>query len=124
MGAAHRRIYAHHTPVDSPLDIGVRLDRPEHTLPRAIRGPPAMAVIDHLPLPEAGRKISPRQTGSLPEQDSVDHAPMTLPTSSSPSAFGQTGFESSPLVIRKITPPYTEQNDRPPGGLPDLSDRP
>lgn len=28
MGAAHRRIHAHHTPVDSPLDVGVRLDRP------------------------------------------------------------------------------------------------
>ncbi|GHI49864.1 hypothetical protein ScoT_60380 [Streptomyces albidoflavus] len=83
-----------------------------------------MAVIDRLPIPEAWRKISPRQAGALSEQNAVDHAPMTLPTSASPNALGQSGFESIPLAIRKITPPHTGQNDQPTGWLPDPSDSP
>lgn len=117
MGAADRGVHAHHTPVDPPLVIGVGLDRPQHTLPGAVRGPPAMAVVDRLPFPEAGRKISPRQTGALPEQNPVDHAPVTLPTSAPPKVLGQTRFESCQLVIRKITPSHTGQNDQPVGEL-------
>ncbi len=49
---------------------------------------------------------------------------MTLPTSAPPNAPGQARFESSPLVIGKITPPHTGQSDWPKGGLPGPSGRP
>lgn len=49
MSATGRGIDTDHAPVDPALCIGVGLDGPQDSLPRAIRRPPAMTVVDRLP---------------------------------------------------------------------------
>ncbi len=46
MSAAGRGIDADHAPVDPALGIGVGLDGTQDSLPRAVRRPPAMTVVD------------------------------------------------------------------------------
>ncbi len=70
-----------------------------------------MPVIDRLPLPEVRWQVSPRQAGPQPEENSIDHAPMAVPTPTSPDVRRQVRFQLSPLGIGKITTPHTKRND-------------
>jgi hypothetical protein len=111
VGAAGGRVHVDHAPVDPAFRISIRLDGPQDPFPRAIRRPPAMPVMHGLPLPEPCWQITPRNTGSLPEENAVDHPAMALPTSSSPHVLRQVRLQPSPLLVRQITPPHTGQND-------------
>lgn len=59
MSAAGRGIDADHAPVDPALGIGVGLDGQQDPLPCAVRRPPAMTIVNRLPVTEAGRQVPP-----------------------------------------------------------------
>lgn len=67
---------------DVPVDparriLGCLKFRQPH-LPRSVRGPWAMAHVDHRPWPEPFRKVTPLHTRSRPAKDTVDHPAATL----------------------------------------------
>lgn len=123
MSAAGRGIDADHAPVDPALGIGVGLDGPQDPLPRAVRRPPAMTIVNRLPATEAGRQVPPGEAGPLPEQNPVDHTAVRLPASTPPAIRRQVRLQSSPLFIRKISPPHVPRNECPAGVSRDPSDR-
>jgi hypothetical protein len=124
MSAAGRGIDADHAPVDPALGIGVGLDGQQDSLPRAVRRPPAMTVVDRLPTTEAGRQVPPGEAGPLPEQNPVDYPTVALPASTPPVIRRQVRLQPSPLFIRKISPPNVPRNEFPAGASHDASDSP
>lgn len=122
MSAAGRGIDADHGPVDVVLGIGVGLDGPQDSLPRAVRRPPSMTVVNRLPATEAGRQVPPGEAGPLPEQNPVDHTTMALPASAPPAISRQVRLQPSPLFIRQISPPHAPRNESPAGASRDPSD--
>ena len=91
--AAHRGIHTHHAPVDPTFRVRVGLDSPQDSLPRAVRRPPAVTVVDRLPLPEPRGQCGDPSTGPASQ------------------ALWQVRLQSSPLAFRYVAPSHSEPND-------------
>lgn len=109
--AAHRGIHAHHAPVDPTFRVRVGLDSPQDSLPRAVRRPPAVTVMDRLPLPEPRGQVPPRNAGPQPEEGAVDDSAVILPPAPASQALWQVRLQSSPLAVRYVAPSHSEPND-------------
>lgn len=92
------------------LRVRLGLNGLEDPFPGAVRRPPAVALVQGLPVPEPLLQFPPRDTRADPEQDPVDHHPVISPTSATAPGLRQMWCQLRPLVVRKITPPHDQHN--------------
>ena len=72
----------------------------ENALENSALGPPAEALIDHLPVPETLRQIAPRNTCSVSIQDRIDEQPVVgRGTADMALASGQKILDPIPLIV-------------------------
>ena len=94
--------------------VGRSLDLLKQTLPRTVRRPQPVPLVDGLPGPEALRQIAPVHPGPHPVQNPVDHLTMVTPPPTPTIAHRQERQQPFPLGIRQLTTPipaHTQNND-------------
>ncbi|CAG6393379.1 hypothetical protein SCOCK_20410 [Actinacidiphila cocklensis] len=111
VGTAGRRVDADHAPVDPAREVRVGLDGTQDSVPRAVRRPTAVPLIDGLPTAETLGKIPPRYARAHTEQDPVDYPAVVAPPAATLPDRRQVRLQPTPLSIRQITSPHTGHNE-------------
>ncbi len=90
---------------------GLGLDGPQDSLPRAVRRPPSMTVVNRLPATGAGGQVpageADRRRNRTPSITRRWHCRRRLPP---PPIRRQVRLEPSSLFIREISPPHVSRN--------------
>jgi hypothetical protein len=72
----------------------------ENTLKNPALGPPAIALVDDFPIPEAFRKIAPRHARSISEHNSLHEQPIIRRRAPDVAfATGQKILDPIPLIV-------------------------
>ncbi|RAJ58781.1 hypothetical protein K378_05014 [Streptomyces sp. Amel2xB2] len=100
MGTAGRRVDAGHAPVDPARQIGVRLDGTQDPIPRTVRRPTPVTLVNGLPTAETLRQIAPRYPRAHTEQDPLDHLPVIHPAATALARRWQVRLQPAPLSTR------------------------
>lgn len=99
-------------PIDLTGRVRLSLELLEQALPRSVRGPQPVALVDRLPRAEPLGQVAPVHAGPHAVKDPVDHLPVVPSPATTPVADRQERSQPFPLGICQVTPRHTRTNDQ------------
>lgn len=102
VGRAHGGRVDRDVPVNVTCGVRLGLDLLEKHLPRSVRRPAAMPLVDRPPRPVPIRQIPPLHARPNPVRHPVHHLPAVPPSPTTTVAYRQKWLKPLPLGIRQI----------------------